>query len=201
MDEAEQAAELAATAEVKEEDVRAKVIEEFGFDEIDDKDRIDKLVAKEVESSKKLSQAIGQKIKHRTEAEALKNDPRLKVTPPPAVEPKATTEDVETLVQKSLEQRDLDALDYSDDLKKEIQRIAQVQGISIKAATRDPYIVFKIDEWDKAQKAEEATISRTNRSGSKTTFTADVPPKVDMSTDEGRKTYDEWKKWAIANGG
>lgn len=51
--------------EVKEDEVRASIIQEYGFDESVDSERIDKLTAKEVEHRKKMSQVIGQKIKWR----------------------------------------------------------------------------------------------------------------------------------------
>ena len=187
------AAELAASkVEIKEEEVRAKVIEEFGFDPEIDQERIDKLVTKEVENQKKLSAAIGQKIKHRTEAEALKNDPRLKPVIPP--EKKEEPQDVSAIVKKQLEERDLEALEYSDDLKKEIRRIVNITGVSVRQAARDPYIVAKIADYEKQQKIDEATTTRTNRSGgSSKNFKFDSPPDVDMSTVEGRKTWEEYK--------
>lgn len=192
MDEADKAAELEALKEVKEEEVRTKVIEEFGFDPDVDAERIDKVVAKEIENSKKLSAAIGQKIKHRSEAEELR-----KKVPAPSSEPaKPALEDVDALVNKKLEQRDLDALDYPEDIKKEIKRIAEISSTSVKQAARDPYIVSKITDWEKAQKAEEATVSRTNRTGSKKSYSLDAPPDVDMSTPEGRAEWDEYKAWA-----
>jgi hypothetical protein len=190
--EQEIAAEQAALAEKKEEEVRASIITEFGFDEVDDAERIDKLVAKEMDSHKKLSSAIGQKIKHRTDAEALRNDPRLKVTPPSQEAPQPAAEDIGKVVAQELEKRDLDSLEYSDDLKKDIQRVAQVQNISIKQAARDPYIVFKIGEWEKAQKADEAAISRTNRSSGKKNYSIDSPPDVDMNTAEGRQEWNDY---------
>lgn len=187
MDEQEKAAELAAQTEVKEEEVREKIITEFGFDAVDDAEKIDKLVLKEVENSKKLSAAIGQKIKYRTEAEDLRKNPKVetKVVPPA---------DIDKVVAEQFEKRDLDSLEYSDDLKKEIQRVAQIQGVSIKQAARDPYIVNKIADYEKQQKVEEATISRTNRSGGKKSYTFDNPPEVDMATPEGRKEWDEYTK-------
>lgn len=192
MDEAEKAAELEAQKEVKEEEVRTKVIEEFGFDPDSDAERIDKAVAKEIENSKKLSAAIGQKIKHRSEAEELR-----KKVPAPSTEPaKPALDDVDTLVTKKLEQRDLDALDYPEDIKKEIKRIAEISSTSVKQAARDPYIVSKIADWEKEKKAEEATVSRTNRTGSKKSYSLDAPPDVDMSTPEGRAEWDEYKAWA-----
>lgn len=198
----ELAVEQAATREVKEEEVRAEVIAEFGFDEVDDAERIDKAVKREIEGRKKLSDAIGQKIKHRSEKEALLKDPRLqKETPPPPVEKQVPTAEIGKVVAQELEKRDLNSLEYSDELKKEIQRVAQVQGISVMQAARDPYIVFKIDEWKKEQKQEEATINRTNRSSGKKNYSVDSPPDVDMSTAEGRKEYDNWVTWAKKNGG
>jgi len=63
--------EVKAQEAPKEEEVREKVIEEFGFTEDDDSDKIDKLVEKEMEHSKKLSEAIGQKIKQRDKVKEL----------------------------------------------------------------------------------------------------------------------------------
>lgn len=203
MDTPEQiAAELAASqVVVKEDEVRAAVIAEYGFDEVDDADRIDKLVADKVEGQKKLSAAIGQKIKHRTEAEALKNDPRLKApVVPPADSKPVAAEDIGKVVSEQLEKRDLESLEYSDDLKKEIQRIAQVQNISVKQAARDPYIVFKISEEEKAAKADAASISRTNRSAGKKAYSLENPPQVDMATEAGRKEWDAFKASLKAQG-
>jgi hypothetical protein len=191
----ELAAEQVASQEVKEDEVRAKVIADYGFDEVDDAERIDKLVTKEVENRKALSSAIGQKIKHRTEAEEL----RKKVIQP-SQESKLPTEEIGKVVAQELEKRDLDSLEYSDDLKKEIQRIAQVQNISVKQAARDPYIVYKIGEYEKQAKIDEATISRTNRSSGKTNYSFDKPPEIDQSTEEGRKEWDEYKKAMVKAG-
>lgn len=200
MDEQEKAAELAAQQELKEDEVRTKVIEEYGFDPEDDAERIEKAVAKEIDSHKKLSSAIGQKIKHRNEAETLKNDPRLKVTPPPPlVETKVPTDEVDKIVNQKLEQRDLDAMEHSDALKKEIKRIAEIQGVTVKQAERDPYITAKIEDEKRQAKADEAAISRTNRSSGAQKFT-ETPPVVDMSTPEGRKTWDDWTKWMKEQG-
>lgn len=189
---AELAAEQEATKEVKEEEVRANIIAEYGFDEVDDMERIDKMVAKEVEHSKKLSSAIGQKIKHRTEAEEL----RKKVA-----SPQDKTNVLDTEIDKKFDEKfnermeklDLEALDYSDDVKAEIKKVAKAQNISVKQAVRDPYIVFKISEAEKEQKTNEASISRTHKTYGKKSFSIDTPPEVDMSTEEGRKEWEAYK--------
>lgn len=186
------AEEQAALADKKEDEVRAAIIDEFGFDETNDADKIDKLVQKEMDNHKKLSTAIGQKIKHR---EALK-----KATQAPPVKPadvkKAEDEleaKLDAKLNERLEQRDLDALEFSDELKAEIKKVAAITGVSIKKAMSDPYISAKIDQVKKDQAAEEASVHRTGGKGGKTKFDINNPPEVNMATEEGRKTYQTWK--------
>lgn len=183
----ELAAEQAALQVGKQEEIQAKIIEEFGFDPDTDAERIEKLVNKELEHQKKLSSAIGQKINYRTKLEEASK------APPTKVETKAVpSEEVSKIVAEQLEKRDLDSLEYSDDLKKEIQRISKMTGKSIKETARDPYIANKIQDWEKEQRSEAASISRTNRSNGKKTYSFDNPPEVDMATPEGRKKWDDY---------
>lgn len=186
----EQIAEAEAAKAVQVEEVRAKVISDFGFDEIDDAERIEKLVTKEVEHRQKLSEAIGQKIKYRTEAETL----RTKTVPPSGQVPEDFEKKLDERLNVHFEKRELDSLEYPDEVKNEIQKLAKVQGISIKQALRDPYVVYKIEQHEKAEKTEEASISRTHKTGGgKKTYSWDNPPKVDLSTEEGQKEWDTWK--------
>ena len=192
-----------ALAEAKVEEIRASVITEFGFDEETDKDRIDKLVNKEIDNRKKLSSAIGQKIKYRTEAQELGK----KVVAPAAQENKTVVPEelvrntVDARLMETLEKRDLDAMPYPEDIKKEIQRIAKITGVSVIQAARDPYIVAtKIAPWEKESGQDAAAISRTNRGGASKTISLDDIPEFDMTTPEGRKGWDDWKKKAVAAG-
>lgn len=187
------ALENSAKVDLKEDEVRAAIVTEYGFDEEADKERIDKLTKKEMDNSKKLSQAIGQKIKYR---DAAKNG---KVEEPKPVVPAKKEEasvDVDTAVAKQLEKRDLEDMPYSEDLKKEIQRIATIQNVSVKAAARDPYIAAKIAEEDKAKQNDDASIGNKNKSGNSGNkkYSIDSPPDVDMSTPEGRAEWDKYKK-------
>jgi hypothetical protein len=188
----EQKAEQEALAEAKTDEVRAAVISEFGFNEIDDAERIEKLVERELKNRKVVSQAIGQKIKYRTEATEL----RARVIPPTPAKSQVDAEEfdkkLDAKLTATLEKRDLDALDYPDDLKAEIKKVSSTQRVSVKQAIADPYIQFKVDAYEKAAKADEASVSRKNRSSDKVTYSADNPPDVDMSTKEGR---DEWEKY------
>ncbi len=187
----ELAAEQAALQEGKQEDIRANIIAEFGFDETADAERIEKLVNKELENSKKLSSAIGQKIKWRTEA----TKPKDAITPKPddKVDPVDIDKKLDKKLDERLAKRDLDEMDVSDALRKEIKDWATFKGISVKHAARAPHIASQIADYEKEQKADEATISRTNKSGGKKTYSIDNPPDVDMSTEAGRKEWAEWK--------
>lgn len=196
----EQKAEAEAQTVAKEEEIRAAVITEFGFDEVDDADKIDKAVKKEVAHRTKLSEAIGQKIKYRTLAQGKKEEPKPEVKPS-----QVTAEEIDERVSKGvnsvLEQRDLNEMSHSEEIKAEIKRVAEIRKITVKQAEKDPYIVSRIEEDKKAQKAEDASLSnKANKGTSKKNWSVDVPPDVDMTTEEGRKTYDEWKVWAVGQG-
>lgn len=184
----ELAAEQAATLLPKEDEVRTNIILEYGFDETNDAERIDKLTKKEMESHKKLTAAIGQKIKYRTDAENLRKT--VPVTPPPANN--VAPVDLDKKLDERLRARDLEELDLPDDIKKEADEWAKFKGISVKLAARAPHIAAKVAEYEQAQKTEEAAISRTNKSSGKKTYSMDNPPDVDMTTKEGR---DEWANW------
>lgn len=148
------ASEQQAIAEVKEEEVRAKVIEEFGFDESTDSEKIDKLVKKEIDHSKKLSSAIGAKIKHRTEAEKLANELKTK-------QPQPDTKDSNVLSQE-----DLIAVTRSnvhDDDISEVIEYAKFKKISVKEALQSDVIKTTLSTKEELRKSAEIA----NKGGSK----------------------------------
>lgn len=184
-------AEQEALAEAKEEEIRSKIIEEFGFDEIDDSEKIDKLVEREKKHHDTLSKTISQKIKYRALAQ---KPPEPKSEQKPKVESEDLEKKLDAKLNERLEQRDLDELGYPDEIKKEIKRVAQITGVSVKQAARDPYVVSTfIEPYEKERKTEEASVSRTNRAGSgKGSYTMDNPPEVDVKTEAGQKEYEKW---------
>ncbi len=114
----ELAAEQAGLQVAKEDEIRANIIAEYGFDEIEDAERIDKLVVKEIDNSKKLSSAIGQKIKHRTEADELRKKVIDIVPPePPKKEPQTgelSQDDLIAVIKADIPQEDVKvAKDYA----------------------------------------------------------------------------------------
>lgn len=142
----ELAAEQSALQLPKEEEVRKNIIEEFGFDETADAEKIDKLVAKDIESRKKLSLAIGQKIKHRTEKEELKKN-----IPPPKEEVKQqetlSTKDFLALTESKVSSEDFD----------EVVRVAKVLGKSIGEALKDTTLKTILETRAEERKTAQAT--------------------------------------------
>jgi len=121
-----------------------------------------------------------------------KSKPKKAPVAAPAA-PAAEPVDIDSAVQKALDKRDLDGLDLPDELKKEVKKIARVQGISIAKAVEDPYIAFRKSQIETKDEEEGASISRTDN-GKPAPSKSDKPPKVDMSTEEGRKTWEEYQK-------
>lgn len=157
----ELAAEQAETQVPKEEEVRAKIIEEYGFDEEADKDRIDKLVTKDIESRKKLSDAIGQKIKHRTAANNLRATlPKPKEETTVVVTPKPKTDlspmDIIALGKADLPEEDID----------EVQEYAAFKKISVTAALKDPVMSGILTNKAEVRRTAEATQTTRQHRGS-----------------------------------
>lgn len=147
----ELALENEATQEIKEDEIRSKVIEEYGFDETADGERIDKLVLKEVDSRKKLSQAISQKRKYRDERDALKS------TPPPK---KVETEQGKV----NLSVKDLHALrDVHEDDVDDVLGYAEYRKISIADARKDGVLKTILADKEEKRKTAEATSTGGSR--------------------------------------
>jgi len=194
-------AEQQHLAEVKEDEIRSNIISEYGFDEEDDKERIDKAVARELSHRKNLSTAIGQKRKYRDELKAFQ-----KPETPPADAPKPNDdgEDLDAKVaqatQSALEKQALDNMEYPQEIKDAIKKVADINGTSVKEAVKDEYIASRIETWKKEQASEEAALNNTHEGGTRANEGGLIPPDVDMTTEEGRKEYEQWKKDQIAKG-
>jgi len=178
-------AEEKALKETPQEELRSQIIERYGLDEETQSEFIDTLVKDKIEEQKRFSTAIKQKISWREKA--------LKV-----VEPK---KDVQPIIQgnfvtkEELEQRDLDSLDISDELKPEIKKYATLNKVSIKEAMKSDYISFLKEKHELKAKNEEASIGNKSVTQSKKDLSSKTPSDFDRSTPEGRKEWEEWKKW------
>lgn len=189
-------AEEAALKVPTADEIRAKVIADYGLDEVENEDLVKKLVADKLEDQKRLSTAIGQKIKYRTKLTTKPADDGGKPKEEKPTPQSQETPDVTKIVQEQLDQRDLDSLELSPELKKEVKNYAKLNNISIKDATKSPYIAFLKKQEDDKNAIEEAAISEKQR---KTPTTKDFskmnPSDFDLSTKEGREEWDKYKAW------
>lgn len=153
------AAEQAAISVPKDEEIRSKIVEEFGFDETTDTERIDKLVAKDKEQREKLSKAIQQKIKHRTDADTLR---------------KGSEKKPDLKEEKGKEEKDLSSMDTiaiinakvpQEDIKDVIE-YAKFKNTSIEEALKSDILQTTL-----AKKAEYRRTADASNVGSKKTTT------------------------------
>lgn len=150
----ELAAEQAAVQVPKEEEIRANIIAEYQFDEDADKDRIDKLVQKDLDQRTKLSNAIGQKIKHRTEA----NELRKKIPPEGKKEEKKEDAHLNNFSIKdalALQEGGVTSEDYD-----EVVRVATILGKPIVDALKDKTLQTIL-----ATRKEERKTAETTQTG------------------------------------
>ena len=174
-----------ALKETSEDEIRDNIIKELDLDEFDDADKIDKLVKKEVESRKNLSTAIRQKINWRKKVEDQTT------TEPPQ---KKGDEATRQVVEEALDERKLEEMDLVDETKFAIKAYAKANSVSISTALKSDYFNFLKVKEDEKKREEEASISRTHKTHTGRNWNELTEKDFDLSTEEGRKDYTEWKK-------
>jgi hypothetical protein len=180
-------AEEAALKPAEEDEVREQVIAKYGLDPEANTALVDQLVKDQLEGHKALSIAIKQKINWRTKAQTV---PPTKA-PEAGVQPKP--EEIAKTVESVLEKRELEDLDLSEELKKEVQSIAKLKGISIKKALASDYIVFLKEKAEKEEKSETASLGGKSRASSKKDYSTMTSSDFDMRTKEGKEDFAKWE--------
>jgi len=191
----ELAAEEAAIADPKQEEIRASVIEKYGLDEDEQADLIDKLTEDIIAQKKSFGKVVHQKRTWREKAKGSKPDADKKNDNKNLSADEIRQQAKNDLIEE-FAKRDLEGLDVSDKLKDEIKKIAKFENISITQASKNPYIVYLKSQEDADKKLENATFSRKNN-GAKVVIDTTKPlnpADFDLSTDEGRKSWDAAKK-------
>ena len=135
-------------------------------------------------------------------ARAKKAETELKASKDSSTVAKPTTKEddllkvVDQRVNEALEEKELDAISFSDAAKSSIKAYAKAEGLSIKQAIKSDYFSFLKDKEEAAAKVEEASIGGKRGAPSTKEFDIDNPPKVDMETEEGQKTWEDYNAWA-----
>lgn len=150
----ELASEQQAIQELKEEEVRSKIIEEYGFDESTDSEKIDKLTKREIELGKKLSSAIGAKIKHRTEAQKLADELKSRGTTSEAKDDKKLSdEDIIAIARANV---------HEDDTQ-EVLEYARFKKIPFKEALKSDVIKTMLSTREEFRKSAEIANKGTSK--------------------------------------
>jgi hypothetical protein len=172
------------------DDFRAKVAEGLGLtDDEDYKEIIDRAVEREKELRSGYGKLLG---KYKVLKTAVK---------PVTEKPNAKTEDTSKHLEESIAQRFdeeyLEDTDFTDDLKREIRKIAKLNQTSARAATKDPYIAHLIEQANAEKRALEAANNGTDQGrGGKPNKEGEVPAKFldakQMIKPAVQKEYAEW---------
>jgi len=201
--EEEKKSETEALAEVKEEELKSKIADDFGINAEDEPELFEKLLKKEQASREKLSKAIQQKISWRDKASKSKisakptDNPEEGEPQPNEGERPLTQKEFDKLFNEREAKRDLESLGLPEEIETEVKDLAKVKGISVREAAKLPYIVNAIEEAEKAKRISSATPKRKGR-GSHVSVDVDPSKPLDPSdfaldTKEGRKAWKEAK--------
>ena len=139
--------EEVALQDSKEDEIRNSVMEKYGLEEEDNADLIEKLTEDIIAQRKSFGKVVSQKKALREKLSTIKpivEEKKDKVTDPIL--------EAKKIVEEQFMQRDLEELEYSDDIKDEIKKIASMKGLSISKASKDPYIQYLKDQEETQKK-------------------------------------------------
>ena len=200
LDPAELEAEKEAMKDSSAEEVKATLIKKYGFDETEHAQILEGLAGEILGEKKKTSTAIRQKISWREKAqESAPKEQKNEDNPQkPSINADDIDKKIDAKVTERLDLAELDVSNLGDELKEEVKKYAKVSGVSVKEALKSPYIQFRKREADEKEKIENASIKRTNNIQVRTDFEGKTPAEVkeflDLSTEEGRKQWTEYRK-------
>lgn len=193
----EKEADEQGLAEVKAEEVRTKIAEDLDIDPELESDLLDKLVKRDMSQRERLNKTIKQKISWRDKAGKTS-----KKTDDKSGGDKPTGDDKDNLsfdekFEARMAERDLKDLDLSEDVEKKVRSIAKVENISIREASKHPYIKTVMEAEETERRIADGTIRRNNKGSRISSKDASKPlnhADFDLSSKEGRKDWNEAKK-------
>jgi len=181
-----------ALKETPLEAIKKQIMDKYGFTEEDHSDLIAKMAEEKMEDRKKLSSAIKQKIKLRD---------KIKASEPGKADEKIDKSkvDIDALIEQKVNEklgnRELESANLSEDIKTQVKGYATLNKISISEAMKSDYIQYQITKAKEKEEVDDASISvkhdkvKTNKN-----FKDMNPSDFDVSTPEGRKEWEDYKK-------
>ena len=185
--------------EPEADEIKSSVVEKYGLDEDADSDLIAKLTEGEISHRKSLATAIKQKINWRTKANTPKEEKKAEDKPQPVSLPVFDEKIIDQKLNEKLEERELQSLDVSDELKAELKTYAKAGNLTVKQAQNSDYFKYLKEKEEAKRKSEEASIGGKRRAITQNNFSSVKPNDFDLSTEEGRKEYEEYKNWRKNN--
>jgi len=197
--EEEKSSETEALAEVKEEELKSKLAEDYGVNPEDEPDLFKKIFEKEQSHREKLSGAIKQKISWRDKASKTTKKPEAKPKEgeSPEGEPVVLSEEsIDKKLDEREAKRDLENLNLPEDVETEIKDLAKIKGISVREAAKLPYITSRIEEVKTEERIKSATPKRKSRGNYANVADPSKPLDPEdfaLGTEEGQKAWAEAK--------
>src|SRR3990167_5456057 len=90
---------------------------------------------------------------------------------------------------------ELENLDLSDELKKEVATYAKVQGISVKKALSSDYISFLKEKEEKKEKNNNASLGSNRKGTTKKDYSEKKASEFDLRTPEGRAEHAKYQEY------
>lgn len=196
----EQTAELEATKEVNEDELREKLAGELGIDPDSEENEqlLEKLIAREKANHERLSVAIKQKIGWREKASAQGTSANLKENSkdkkPNIDSADKSLELTRALIREEFDERDLKTLGLPDEVLQDVRDWAKVRNISVREASELPYIKARVDEIKREKSLLEASTKRSKKGDvriSDIDFTKPLNPD-DFKTESGDIDVAKW---------
>lgn len=188
--------EQESLAEVQDSDLRTTVIDSLGLEDNEDNAGIiEKALEREKDYRKKLSGAIGAKIKYREQLNQFKQTPSAEDKSKTELDAETIRKQQEAIVAERFNEEYLEDSDFTDEIKQEIREYAKYKGISAKAASKVPHIATMIEQAEQEKRTQEAANNGSGEQKGVNGGGQGVPDRFTaayMATEEGRKDYDEW---------
>lgn len=147
---------------------------------------VDKLAQLEEQNKQLYARAK----KAEEEAKTLKS--QKEVIPPVTEAPKI---DVDAIIAQKFEERDLESLELSDELKSETKAYAKAKGISVRAAADSEYLKFlKGQEQAKAREEEASASTKGAGKTARRDFSNLADEDILRLDDDDLGKYKEWLK-------
>ena len=190
----EQIAEQETQAVAEGAEFRAKIVSELGLVEDDtNKEFIDKVVEREAGLRKGFGKLLGNYKKLKSTVKPPQQPQQQQQQTPP-LDAEAIRKQAVDATREALDQEYLEEKQYPDEIAKEIKDYAKYKGVTARQAEKSAHIQAMIAQAATEGRIIEAAVPRSQISPSSAKPLDTAKPQFDMSTQEGRKAFQEHKK-------